>query len=98
MIRWPAKVRPQMDNDTLVSSIDLAPTLLKACGLAPTEAMQGVDLLERQALDQRSSVFAAAYEHDIVDINRPAESLKYRVVINETRKLIKAPDGIEVIR
>ncbi|HEC02033.1 MAG TPA: sulfatase, partial [Phycisphaerales bacterium] len=43
MIRWPAKVKPRMDTETLVSSIDLAPTLLRACGLAPTSAMQGVD-------------------------------------------------------
>jgi alpha-L-rhamnosidase len=88
MIRWPAKVKPRMDTETLVSSIDLAPTLLKACGLAPTPSMQGVDLLDRRALDHRPSVYAAAYEHDIIDVNRPAESLKYRVVVNGAKKLI----------
>jgi len=88
MIRWPARVKAKFDTETLVSSIDLVPTLLKACGLAPTKAMQGVDLLDPQALNERSSVYAAAYEHDIVDINRPAQSLKYRVVIDGAKKLI----------
>jgi uncharacterized sulfatase len=88
MIRWPDKVRPKIDTETPVSSIDLAPTLLRACGLAPTTAMQGVDLLDRHALDNRSSVFAAAYEHDILDINRPVASLKYQVIIHGKNKLI----------
>ncbi|MBM4029424.1 MAG: hypothetical protein FJ280_29110, partial [Planctomycetes bacterium] len=88
MIRWPARLQPRFDTQTLVSSTDLVPTLLKACGLQPTAAMQGVDLLDARALAGRSSIYAAAYEHDIVDINRPAESLKYRVVINGLKKLI----------
>jgi uncharacterized sulfatase len=50
--------------------------------------MQGVDLLDRHALDNRSSVFAAAYEHDILDINRPVASLKYQVIIHGKNKLI----------
>ena len=33
-------------------------------------------------------MYATAYEHDILDINHPAESLKYRVVINGDKKLI----------
>lgn len=88
MIRWPAKLQPRFDNETLVSSIDLVPTLLEACGLEPTQAMQGINLLDPLALNSRSSVYAAAYEHDVLDINRPAASLKYRVVINGSKKLI----------
>ena len=88
MIRWPARIKARFDSETLVSSIDLVPTLLKACGLEPTKAMQGVNLLDPQALGERSSVYATAYEHDIVDINRPAQSLKYRVVVDGAQKLI----------
>lgn len=88
MVRWPARLQPHYDTETLVSSIDLMPTLLKACGLESTTSMQGLDLLDPQALADRSSVYATAYEHDILDINRPAASLKYRVVINGTKKLI----------
>ena len=88
MIRWPARLKPRFDTQTLVSSIDLMPTLLKACALQPTEAMQGVDLLDPRTLANRTRVYAAAYEHDIVDIHHPAESLMHRVVINKTKKLI----------
>jgi alpha-L-rhamnosidase len=88
MLRWPKRLSPKVDTETLVSSVDLVPTLLRAAGLEPTGTMPGVDLLDAPALARRDSVYAAAYEHDVPDINRPAEGLKYRVVINSTRKLI----------
>ena len=34
MLKWPGNVTPEMDKTTLVSSIDLAPTILKACNIA----------------------------------------------------------------
>jgi arylsulfatase A-like enzyme len=88
MIRWPARLQPKQDTETLVSSIDLVPTLLRACGLEPTPAMQGLDLLDRAARTRRTRVYASAYEHDVLDINRPDASLKYRVVISGSQKLI----------
>ena len=40
MIRWPGHVTPQR-SEHLASSIDLAPTILAACDLSPTEEMHG---------------------------------------------------------
>ncbi len=55
MIRWPGKVQPRMTN-SLASSLDLLPTILAALGLKPTAGldktggMQGINLLDDQAV------------------------------------------------
>jgi arylsulfatase A-like enzyme len=92
MVKWPGHVTPKMDKTTLVNSIDIAPTILKACGLEPTEEMHGISLLDTRALKKREAVFGAAYTHDAVDINNPAASLKYSYVIEGEWKLI-LPSG-----
>ena len=92
MVKWPGHTTPEMDHTTLVSSIDFAPTILKACGLEPTIEMQGIDLLDTQALKNRGAIFSAAYTHNAVDIDKPITSLKYTVVIEGDWKLIQ-PSG-----
>jgi arylsulfatase A-like enzyme len=88
MVRWPGKVKPKMDKTTLVNSIDLAPTILAAAGLKPTEAMQGVNLLDADALAKRKATFGNIFEHDIQHMTDPVPSLKWRWVIEGNMKLI----------
>ena len=87
MVRWPGKVKPE-DRPELANSIDLAPTILKACGLAPTKAMQGIDLLDDTALAKRKSTYGAIYLHNAVDIHKPSANLTYRWLIDGNWKLI----------
>ena len=87
MVRWPGKVKPE-DRPELANSIDLAPTILKACGLASTKAMQGIDLLDDTALAKRKSTYGAIYLHNAVDIHKPSANLTYRWLINGDWKLI----------
>ena len=87
MVRWPGKVKPE-DRPELANSIDLAPTILKACGLAPTNAMQGIDLLDDTALAKRKSTYGAIYLHNAVDIHKPRANLTYRWLIDGNWKLI----------
>ena len=87
MVRWPNKVKPE-DRPELANSIDLAPTILKACGLAPTKEMQGIDLLDDTALAKRQSTYGAIYLHNAVDIHKPSANLTYRWLINGDWKLI----------
>ncbi len=91
ILRRPGKVAPRM-SDRPVSSIDLAPTVLAACGLKPTTEMQGVNLLDAAAPEARASIFGGIFEHNAVDLARPASSLQYRWVISDGWKLI-APAG-----
>ena len=47
------------DDRTLVSSIDLAPTILNAAGVGPTEEMPGIDLSDRARLAERKEIHAS---------------------------------------
>ncbi|QDT92879.1 sulfatase family protein [Gimesia algae] len=90
MIRWPCHIAPA-DYNTLVSSIDIAPTLLNAVGLKPTESMQGINLMDvmcRCGYTDRDAIFGDIYEHDMIDIDDPASSLKYRWCIQGDWKAI----------
>ncbi|NUQ65102.1 MAG: sulfatase [Pirellulales bacterium] len=88
LLRWPNRIEPRRDETTLVSSIDLAPTILSACGLKPTPEMQGLDLLDREALARRPAIFGEIFTHNAVDIHDAASSLEYRSSIEGPWKLI----------
>ena len=87
MIRWPGKVQPG-ERPELANSIDLAPTILKACGLEPTDTMQGIDLLDDTALAKRKSTHGACYLHNAIDIHKPSANLTHRWLINGNWKVI----------
>lgn len=82
-IRWPGRVEPGRDERTLVSSLDLAPTILRAAGLAPTPEMPGLDLRDRSRLEERKTFHGELFSHTAVDANDPLANLKYRYVIRE---------------
>jgi arylsulfatase A-like enzyme len=44
ILRYPAKVKPGRISDTLLTHVDIAPTLLALCGLPVPNDMQGADL------------------------------------------------------
>jgi uncharacterized sulfatase len=88
MVRWPGQTSMRRDENSVVSSIDIAPTILQACGIEPTTSMQGVNLLDQDAVRERDTVFGAAYTHDAVDVNDPRKNLKYAYVISGKWKLI----------
>ncbi len=92
MIRWPGHVKPAVSQE-LASSIDLAPTILHACGLKPTAAMHGVNLLDADAVAKREYVHGATFEHNAVDIEKPAANLQYRWLADRKYKLIVGKDG-----
>src|SRR5262245_30596360 len=87
MIRWPGKVKPRT-SDELAMSIDLVPTVLAALGMKPTADMQGVNLLDDNALKGRKTIFGECFAHDIADLNDPAKGLLHRWVIDGRWKLI----------
>ena len=91
MLRWPKRIQPKRYNDTLVSSIDLAPTILAAAGLKPPPEMTGMNLLkviDNGGHTDRKAIFGEIFEHDVADIDEPAESLLYRWGIAGDWKLI----------
>jgi uncharacterized sulfatase len=87
IIRWPGHVKPGA-VDHLASSIDLAPTILQAVGLRPSKQMEGINLLDPHWVASRNELFGAVFEHNAIDIRKPATNLQYRWVISGYRKLI----------
>jgi len=95
MVRWPAKAEPRMEKTELASSIDLVPTVLAAVGLEPTEAMQGINLLDREAVENRNAIYGDIFEHDIRHMTDPVPSLRFRWVIEGPWKLIVPHKEVE---
>ena len=83
MIRWPGMVAPGRDDTTLVSSVDIVPTVLSAAGVEAPAKLPGVDLLDEAARSGRDRVFGATFAHTAVDIASPVANLKYRSVVRE---------------
>ena len=82
--------------DALVSTTDLAPTILTACGVVPPKEMPGLSLLETAAGNgrlARDAVFGEIYLHTAVDIKQPALNLTHRWIRAGDWKLIAFQDG-----
>ena len=87
LIKWPGHVKAG-ESDRLASSLDLAPTILHAVGAKPTKDMQGINLLDTKSVAARDTVFGEIFEHNAIDITKPAANLDYRWVVDGHWKLI----------
>ncbi|MBK8979997.1 MAG: sulfatase-like hydrolase/transferase [Planctomycetes bacterium] len=93
VLRWPGHV-PTGRNDTVVSSLDIAPTVLAACGLDRPAGVDGADLvaIANGAVPARPGVFGEIYEHDVADLDAPTASLLFRWTVQGRDKLIVPAD------
>ncbi len=94
IVRWPGRTKAGRYPD-LVSTIDLAPTILRAAGLKPPADMPGFSLLDAAAGERRlprTAVYGAIYHHTAVDVERPALNVTHRWVREREWKLILAQD------
>jgi uncharacterized sulfatase len=94
ILRWPGHTKAGRYDD-LVSTIDLAPTILAACEVAPPAGMPGLSLLETAAGRgrlPRDAVFGEIYRHTAVDLEQPALNLTHRWVRAGNWKLILFED------
>jgi arylsulfatase A-like enzyme len=85
IVRFPARVKPGTTCQSLVSSVDLAPTLLDLAGLKPPASFQGrsfAPLLRDPAAETRQHVFAEHNWHDFDDHSRAVRSQRFKYIIN----------------
>jgi arylsulfatase A-like enzyme len=87
LLRQPGTIEPRRD-ETPVSSADLFPTILKAAGIEPAKDLPGVDLTNKEAVAGRKEVFGSIYTHDLMDLNDPAKSLRWRWMVSDGWKII----------
>jgi len=83
MFRWPGTVEPGRDEEILVSTLDLVPTILSAVREEPPPGLPGIDLRDRDALAGRDLVFGELFAHTAVDAHDPVANLKYRYIVRE---------------
>lgn len=92
ILNWPGHIAPDKIA-TPVSSIDIVPTTLAACGVKPESPLPGIDLRDTDAIANRDAIFGAVFAHDAADIRRPATSLEHRWTVAWPWKLIAPADN-----
>ncbi len=95
MIRWRNHVTPKMDTEHLASSIDIVPTVLSAVGIKVPKNLDGINLLDERAVDNRKAIYGEILEHDIQSMTNPVASLRFRWVIDGDWKCIVPHPGRE---
>lgn len=93
MVHWPRKIAPRMD-DTPVSSLDIAPTILTAANVPVPADLPGLNLLDSKAVADRPAVFGECHTHDGVDLDRPASGLRWRWSVSGGRWKLIVPNSI----
>lgn len=89
MYKWKGKITPLKDNTTLTSSLDMMPTVLSLLDIEIPNELDGIDILDKQAISNRDAIYGEIYEHDFNTID---SSLQYRMVMTNPFKLI-LPDS-----
>ena len=87
MVSWPGRIKPAVMTEA-ASAVDIMPTLLKLVGAPVPAGGDGLDLLDDAALQARPFVAGQNSTHDILDLARPAASLRYRWLVAGDLKLI----------
>src|SRR3546814_10052328 len=88
IVRWPNRITPGLDTTTLVSTVDLVPTMLDATSTPALPEMPGLSVLDENVLKARDTIFAIDFDHDMVSPDDPGASLQHRMVLTHPWKLI----------
>ncbi len=94
IVSRPGRIKPGR-SEFLASSIDLAPTILKACGVAVPKEMSGLDLVAAAAGGppfRRDTVFGEVFEHTEIVAGDPDRNLTHRWLRHGPWKLICPQD------
>lgn len=85
LFHWPAGIRSGTQYNGLVSSIDLAPTLLQVAGIAKPKTMLGESLLpvlQGKSIHNRQYAFSERNWHGIDEHMRSVRTLNFKLITN----------------
>lgn len=85
LVSWPGHIRPGSECDSLVSSVDLAPTILELAGIPALPTFQGksfVRLLADPGQSIRNRVFAEHNWHDFAAYERSVRTGHFKYIHN----------------
>jgi len=99
LVRWPKSVKPGTICERIVSSVDIAPTMLTLAGLKPGPTVQGKDfstLLSKPTGKHREFIYAEDNWHDYADRARATRSERFKYIRNDYPELPNTPpaDGV----
>ncbi|MEM8968691.1 MAG: sulfatase [Bacteroidota bacterium] len=96
VIRWPGQVVPGSVCQSLVSSLDIAPTFLKLAGLKPDQPFQGKDfspLLSQPSQPIQEFIYAEDHWHDFEDYTRAVRTEQFKYIRNFYEDLPNTPSA-----
>jgi len=94
IVRWPRCVSTNSTCEQLVSSVDIAPTLLRLAGIDVPPSCEGHDfsaLLTDPTREIRKYVFAEDHWHDYEDLGRAVRSRRFKYIRNDYPDLPPTP-------
>ncbi|MCF0064623.1 sulfatase [Dyadobacter chenwenxiniae] len=86
IVSWPAGIKAGQVCESLISSIDIAPTLLEVAGVKPAETVQGTSfatLFKSPEKAFRKYVFAEHNWHDYAAYERSVRSKDFLYIMNK---------------
>jgi arylsulfatase A-like enzyme len=100
IVKWPKQVKAGSVNSHLVSSIDIAPTLMSVAELEPLEDFEGIDfmpMLGEEMKEIRDQIYAEDHFHDFEDYTRAIRTKQYKYIKNFYPELANTPSA-DIIR
>jgi N-sulfoglucosamine sulfohydrolase len=87
MVRWPGRISPNRVNDSLVSTVDILPTVLQAAGVNRPQNLAGqslMQLFQGNKTDWRSLLFAEYTSHTRTGFHprRSVRGTRYKYILN----------------
>jgi len=94
IVCWQGKVKPGTSTESLVSSVDIAPTLLSLAGVSVPAQMEGksfLPLLNSPDTMIREYIYAEDHWHDYEDLTRAVRSASFKYIRNDYPDLPATP-------
>lgn len=85
IVAWPAQVKAGTVSDSMISSVDLAPTILELAGVPESKTFQGKSfksILQNPRATTRLHIFAEHNWHDYEDFGRAVRSPRFKYIRN----------------
>lgn len=83
IVRWPRRIEPGTKNKRLISTVDLAPTVVSLCGIDVPRHFQGRAFLGEQDAGERDYVFMSRDRYDeSYDMVRAVRDKRYKYIRN----------------
>ena len=87
LVSWPGTIEPK-NMEGYAHSIDLFPTIAAAAGLKAPNGLQGINLLDEQAVNERECIFGSLNASHNINVGDTDSTLQYLWCIEDDWKLL----------